>query len=701
MKTFLWSLLGSLLAIVLFVVLIGGGIFIKSQQKSKIEDHSWLVVDLYGDLLEYNPPTDLMGQVMGGTPETLTRILENLEKASLDDRIDGVLFKVAQNGSGFAAKEEIRGAIKKVQAAGKKVYGFSDSFSRRNYHTLAACDEIYSPPGAYIEFVGVALIAPFVKGALDKLGIKPNIHKIKDYKAAAELVTRIDMSAEVKENEHWLLEDFWKKYVADIEEDRGLSEAQIEAIMARASISAKTAVEVGLIDGVKYWDEIEDMLKGEEDELKTVDMARYAEVERKKVGLKGKKTIAVIHAQGNIGGRKSRMDPLMGMMMGHETVVADLRRAREDEDVAAIIFRVDSGGGESLASDLIGHEIARCAAEKPTICSMVNVAASGGYDIAYRANKILVLPGTVTGSIGSISGKFNMKGMFDKLGISHDSVDKGPNATMWSSTRDFTEKEWELFKEDHWAGFNRWLGDVAAIIFRVDSGGGESLASDLIGHELELCAAEKPTICSMVDVAASGGYDIAYRADKILVLPMTVTGSIGSISGKFNMKGFYDKLGISHDGISKGPNARMWSSLSDFSEEERQLFEEEHWESFNRWLTAIAEHRGMSFEEAETLAHGRVWTGRQAVANGLVDEIGGFDRAIELAKEMADIPAEDHVKLAHFPEEQDIISALTGGGDVSMAVNWIVYRWIHEDLAETWRLVSEHGMIENTVHAPR
>ena len=574
MKTFLWSLLGSLLAILLFVALVGGGVYVKSQQKSKIEDHSWLVVDLYGDLPEYNPPTDLLGQVMGGSPETLTRILGNFEKAALDDRIDGVLLKVASNGSGFASKEEIRDAIKKVQASGKRVIGFSDSFNRGTYHTLAVCDEIYSPPGAYIEFVGVSLESPFVKGTLDKLGIKPNIHKIKDYKAAAELVTRTEFSPEARENREWILDDFWATYMAEIQEDRGLGEEQIVAVMERANILASRAVDLGLIDAVKYWDEIEDMLKGKEDKLATVSMSRYAEVERKKVGLKGKKTIAVIHAQGNIGGRKSRMDPLLGMMMGHETVVADLRRARDDEDVAAIIFRVDSGGGESLASDLIGHEIARCAAEKPTICSMVNVAASGGYDIAYRASKIVVLPGTITGSIGSISGKFNMKGMFDKLGITHDGVSKGPNATMWSGTKDFTEKEWELFTEDHWAGFNRWLVDVA-------------------------------------------------------------------------------------------------------------------------------EHRGMTFEEAEKLAHGRVWTGKQAVANGLVDEIGGFDRCVEMAKEMAGIPARDGVKIAHYPEEQDMLEALTSGGDVSMAMNYLLYRFIHEDLAETWRLVSERGLLETTVSAPR
>ncbi|MCP3860914.1 MAG: signal peptide peptidase SppA, partial [Phycisphaeraceae bacterium] len=239
---------------------------------------------------------------------------------------------------------------------------------------------------------------------------------------------------------------------------------------------------------------------------------RYASVEPKKVGLKGKKKIAVIHAQGSIGGRESSVNPILGVMMGSDTVVRDLKAAREDDEIEAIIFRVDSGGGDALTSDLIGHEIANCAAAKPTIVSMVNVAASGGYHIAYEATKIVADNATVVGSIGSISGKFNNKELYDKLGLTRDHVAKGPNALMWSADRDFTDAERERFETDHWRGFNEWLQDVA-------------------------------------------------------------------------------------------------------------------------------DHRGMTFEEAEKLAHGRVFTGRQSLANGLIDELGGYDRAVELAKELAEIPA--------------------------------------------------------------
>ena len=133
---------------------------------------------------------------------------------------------------------------------------------------------------------------------------------------------------------------------------------------------------------------------------------------------------------------------MLGMMMGHETVRRDLIRARKDEDIAAVIFRIDSGGGESLTSDLIGHEVEVLAEEKPVVASMLDVAASGGYSIAYRATKIVADPMTITGSIGSISGKFNVAGMYNKIGITHDDVGKGPNAFLWSPFHNFTDEQW-------------------------------------------------------------------------------------------------------------------------------------------------------------------------------------------------------------------------------------------------------------------
>ncbi len=568
MKAFFRSFFASLLAIVVVVLVIVAVIAAKSGEKSKIEKHSYLVIDIYGEIPEYNPPAGIMGEILGGKPETLQRILCNLEKAAVDDRIEGVIVKLSGSNNLFLAKcEEIRGAMKKVQKSGKKVYGFADSMNRKTYYLAAACDSVFMPPSAYFTFVGMATVTGHVKGTLEKLGIKPNVHRIKDYKSAAEMITRDDMSPTARENKEWMLDEYWDMYVASLGEDRGFTEDQIVGFMDQATFQPDDALEAGLIDRILYWDELEEMLMREDDEkLRTVYAGRYDEEKAEKLGLKGKKTIAVIHAQGMIGGRTSKIDPMFGILMGHETVRADLRRAQRDDDVAAVVFRIDSGGGESLASDMISRGV-------------------------------------------------------------------------------------QAVKE------------------------------------------EKPIVASMVDVAGSGGYMIAYRASKIVADKMTITGSIGSISIKFNMKGFYDKIGMTHDYIAKGPNAMMWSDLRDFTDEERQRFEADHWKGFNWWLADVADERGMTFEEAEKLAHGRVWTGRQAKANGLVDEVGGLDRAIEMAKELAGIPADEKVTVVHYPKKKDLLEILlSGGGDLTAAAKYIVYRFIHNDIAETWNTIAREPM---------
>ncbi len=569
MKAFFRSFFASLLALVVVVLMIVGIIGSKASQKPKIEDHSYLVVDVYGDIAPYYPPDGIIAEILGGgEPETVHRILTNLEKAEVDDRIEGVIMKISSSNSlGAASTEEIRNAIKDVRDTGKKVYAFADALDRNSIYLAAACDSIFVPRTAYINFIGMGGGVQFVKGTLEKLGIKPNIHKIDQYKSAAEMVLREDMSPEAREMRNWIMDDMWETAMSELAADRGFGEEKIIEMMEHALFTAKEAKEAGLVDELLYWDELENMLKKEDDEkLTTVSQSSYAKVEREKLGLKGDKTIAVIHAHGMIGGRKSKTDPMLGHMMGHETVAADLRRARLDEDVAAVVFRIESGGGESLASDLIGHEVEILAGEKPVVVSMLDVAASGGYHIAYRANKIVADPMTITGSIGSISGKFNTKEFYKKLGITFDHMEKGPNALFYSSNHDFTDEQWERFVENHWADFNAWLDDVS-------------------------------------------------------------------------------------------------------------------------------DHRGIPLETLKTLAMGRVWTGNQAKANGLIDEVGDLDKAIEIAKELAEIPADEEVNILHFPKKKSIVESIMGGDGGSAALRFLLYRFIREDFAQTVEMLPYHPML--------
>ncbi len=565
MNSFARSFFASLLALVVLLALIVGIAALKLDHKTKIENHTFLVVDLYGALPEYDAPGDVVSQALGGEGETLQRVLSNLEKARVDKRIEGVILKLSSNfEAGAASLEEIRNALKKVQKADKPVYGFADSINPRCYFLAAVCDSIYAPPSAYITFHGFSETLPFVKGSLEKLGVKPNLHRIKDYKAAAELVMRKNLSDAARENLQWMLDETWDLFTQSLQEDRGLSEDQVKSIMELAVLTPEEAVERRLVDRLLYWDEMADQFKLEKDErLRTVSQSRYAEVKEQKLGLnKGKKYVAVIHAHGLIGGRESGVDPLLGTMMGHDTVVAQLDRARRDKNVVAIVFRVDSGGGDSLTSDLIGHAVDRAAQEKPVVVSMVDVAASGGYSISYRGTKIVADPGTITGSIGSISGKFNVAGLFEKLGISFDGVSKGPMALYDSSLRDYTPQERERFEKEHWAGYNTWVAD-------------------------------------------------------------------------------------------------------------------------------IAKHRGMSVDDVSRLAEGREWSGRQAAENGLVDELGDLDHAVALAKKLAEVPQDKKVAVRHFPQKQDFLQMVfSSEEELSLGVRAAVIRQFRAQWKESLNLLA-------------
>lgn len=575
---FLSQLLATVLGVVLALGLIVGVILVKLDGggQGKIRNHSWLLVDLYGALPEYDAPGDAVSAaLLGGGGATLQRVLTDLEKARVDKRVDGVVLKLSSNcGAGDAKLQEIREQVLLLRAAGKRVYGWADSLDRPVYALAAACDSLFMPPTGYVDFTGYAAVSQHVRAALDKLGVRENLHKIEGYKAAAEMFQRTDASPEARENRRWLLREKAELFAASLAADRQIEPVTIEAWMERALFLPQEAVDAGMIDGLCYWDGLEARLRQPGDErLRILTQDRYAQVKPQKLGLKGKQTIAVIHVHGMIGGRESRVDPLLGPMIGHETVCRELRRARADRKVAAIVFRVDSPGGESLASDLIGHEVELTAQVKPVVVSMVDMAGSGGYDISYRATKIVADATTRTGSIGSINGKLNVKGLLDRLGVTESADTLGANALLASATRDYTPQEWRLFTANHWAGFNLWLADVAA-------------------------------------------------------------------------------------------------------------------------------HRGLSLDDARKLAMGRVWSGRQAKANGLVDELGGLNRAVAVARELAKIPADRKVTVAHFPEKKELLATLLGGDDedggaldgktaFAPTAGQIAYSLLHGELRETWRFLAE------------
>jgi protease-4 len=522
-----------------------------------IDKGSYLVIDVYGDIPPYDAPESISSSIFG-EEETLTRILDNLDKAAADKRIDGVIMKISDSNSlGLAALGELRDAIGRVQKAGKEVLAFSDGLDRTALYLATACDSIFMPEIADVSFTGMGETDMFVKGTLDKLDVHQNLHKIKDYKTAAEIVQRENMSPEAKEMAGWMIGEIWDVELGAISRDRGIDVDSLETCMQQGLFTAPQAKDAGLIDGLLYWDQLEDRLGG--DEFVSVDEDTYGDVSRTEAGIHGKHHVAVVHAYGEIGGRESRTGGMTGMTMGHETVIENLRSAAEDAAAKAIIFRVDSPGGESLASELIAREVGRIAKKKPVIVSMGDVAASGGYAISYRGTKIVADSLTITGSIGSIYGKVNLAGLWKKAGITFDSVTKGPNALFFSGLTDFDAEQWKRVESYHNASFDRWLRDISA-------------------------------------------------ARKIPV------------------------------------------------------------------------------DELRPLTEGRVWTGRQAVANHLIDDTGGWQRAVEMARQEAKLPADDPLIFDHYPRKEGLLTLLTSGKAPITITRLLMSRWMRNDAAETARM---------------
>ena len=238
---------------------------------------------------------------------------------------------------------------------------------------------------------------------------------------------------------------------------------------------------------------------------------------------------------------------------------------------------------------------------------------------------------------------------------------------------------------------------VKAVVLRVDSPGGNAFAGDMISREVELTSNVKPVVVSMSDVAASGGYEVAYRADRIVALPGSITGSIGSITGKFNMRGFYNKIGITKDEMGIGDKALIFSDYRDFSEAEWRVIEEEHWAFYRNWVEDIALHRNMRFGEVDSMARGRVWTGDQALAKGLIDETGGQYRAVEIACEMAGVEDPSQITLLHLPRPMTFLQSILSGQFVRSIVAYSAHTMLRDFTAEDDRMMLKHELEEGFV----
>lgn len=471
---------------------------------------------------------DLNGSV---GQKSLTRIIAYLRSLERDDDVEGVIVNLDGYGAGWSTTREIRQALGRLRARGKRVYAFLIAGTMGQYYLASVADKVYVDPAGGIRLQGFSATTLYFKGVFERLGVEAQFEKIEEYKSAPEAWTRSGPSTAAFEMRNELYDSIYAVVVADIAASRKLSEKRVrELIDGGPYTSGDLEGLTALVDKVITAESLSETIR--EDMGRSVAVGRRDDVRSERWDYPG---VAVIHINGDIVDGQSRRIPLLGRrLVGGDTIAAAIAQARADRSIKAIILRINSPGGSALASDLMAREVFKTREVKPIICSMGNVAASGGY------------------------------------------------------------------------------------------------------------------------FAAAG-------CDRIFAGPMTITGSIGIFNGKFDVSSLLTRLGLSWTTYKRGENADAFSFYRPFSPEERAMLKEKLRYYYGRFIGAVAEGRGMKKEEVDAVGRGHVWTGQQALPINLIDQLGGFNEAIDEAKRRIGLGPNDRVRLVTLPRsKENLISQLLG-----------------------------------------
>jgi protease IV len=495
------------------------------ERKVTVADGSTLVVHLEGDLPEQAPVELPLPFLEQQQPLTMIEAWQLFRKAASDSRIKAIVLEPRGLSVGWAKLEELHDDIAAFRKSGKPVYAYLRGASAREYYVATAADRIYMSPEDELDVKGLRVELMFVKTTLDKLGVQMEFEHVGKYKDAPDEFTRTSPTPETLEVMNQILDQLYGSLVDTIAQGRNKSADQIRATLDDGPFVGKSAIDNGMIDGLLYEDQV------------------YGEL---KVRIK-----------------------------------ADIKRIGE-QDYA----RAAAPGGEG-------------------------------------ASKIAFVVGD-----GEIT-----------RGSTHDDVtDNGITATaMVRVLREVGEDS-----------------SIKGVILRVDSPGGDGIASDDILHAAKDLSSKKPMVISMGDLAASGGYFIAMTGDPVIAYPNTETGSIGVFFGKPVLKGLYDKIGVNKDTLKRGKFADIDTDTRPLNDEERAKLRREIDVFYRGFVERVAAGRKRPYDQMEALAQGRVWMGAQAKQNGLVDELGGLDRAVEMIKERAKIPASEKVALVTYPPRRTV-----------------------------------------------
>jgi protease-4 len=522
--------------IVSLLLLAGVGAAIgSSDEVFDLKDNSVLRLDLNRPIVENastedNPFSSLTDAYFAPTENVgLIQVLSALERAKVDPKIKGIYLDASFPMAGYAQLSEIREAIQKFQKSGKFVYAYANSYTEKGYYMSSVADKTYLNPNGLLDFNGISVQYTFYKKALDKLDIEPLVFRVGTYKSAVEPFIREDMSEESKAQTSSFLQSI-NTYIFDkIGRSKNIPVRKLDQIAdSLQAFEPSSAEKLGMIKQ-GYWDEFEALLmkaSGEKEKVKYVSLNNYLNAKNPIDEVEGKDRIAVLVAEGEISGTRASEGNI-----GSDDFVKELKRLRESKSVKAIVLRIDSPGGSSLASDI-----------------------------------------------------------------------------MW--------------------------------------------------REIELTKKVKPIISSMSNYAASGGYYMAMGTDVIVAQPTTITGSIGIFAAWFNVDNFLkNTLGITQDHVDTHANSNFMNSAGALTDFQKSVVQNSVNKGYLSFTTKAAAGRKMTLQRLQLLAGGRVWTGAQAKQIGLVDELGGLDKAIEIAASKAKLKPGAY-KVAVYPKAKSFVDEL-------------------------------------------
>lgn len=463
-KTFFASCLGSLVALGLIIILVIGFFMTLisgisgDEKKTIVEDNSVLHLKLDVPISENEIENPLEGLPIPGaeSPLGLLPFKKAISHAKTDSKIQGIYLDLSIFMGGYGVAKEVRDALLDFRSSGKWVVAYSEMYTEQAYYIASASDKVYINPEGEIEFNGLSVEVTFFKKMFDKLDIKPQIFRVGDFKSAVEPFMLDKMSSENRKQLDELITDLHHTMLQDISMSRNISYDNLKLMADNMSVTdTKGALQFGLVDSLVYYDQVQDELRARLGLSKdaTINFIKFGKYKKSFSTYDASKNeIAVIVADGDILPGKAQSG-----IIGSGTFAEELRKARTNDRVKAIVLRINSPGGSALASDVMWREIVLTAKVKPVIASMSDYAASGGYYLAMACDTIVAQPTTITGSIGVFSVLFDLSSFLDnKIGITFDEVKTGEVGELITITRPLTNVEktiWQKRTEEVYNSF--------------------------------------------------------------------------------------------------------------------------------------------------------------------------------------------------------------------------------------------------------